>query len=119
MPENEAPNTHPVTETVKASDVRQRFAELVNRVHRGETRVLIEKSGIPAAVLISARDYERFEYLLAERARRSAVFDRIADGFEGVDPDEVEHEARKAVMQTRAERRVEPESGHAGTRRAS
>ena len=38
----------PTTETMRISDVRGQLNKLVNRVYRKETRVVVEKSGIPA-----------------------------------------------------------------------
>lgn len=42
-------NDTPTTETMKISDVRAELNKLVNRVYRHETRVIVEKSGTPAA----------------------------------------------------------------------
>ena len=39
----------PITETMKISEVKQQLNSLVNRVYRHETRVMVEKSGIPVA----------------------------------------------------------------------
>ncbi len=49
----------PMTQTINASDARQHWSELLNKVFRKETRVIIEKSGIPVAAIISAEDLER------------------------------------------------------------
>ncbi len=46
----------PVTETMKISEVKQQLNRLVNRVYRHETRVMVEKSGIPVAGIVSAED---------------------------------------------------------------
>jgi prevent-host-death family protein len=54
-------STPPTTETMKISDVKQGLNALVNRIYRRETRVLIEKSGIPVAAIVSARDLQRLE----------------------------------------------------------
>lgn len=103
MAEKRSRSSGPKTETVKASEARQRFAELVNKVHRGEARVLIEKSGMPAAVLISADDYRRFRWMEQARDEEFAAVDRIADAFKDEDPEEIEHEALKAVKEVRAD----------------
>jgi prevent-host-death family protein len=44
----------PVIETINASAARQHWSELLNRVFKGETRVLVEKSGNRVAAVISA-----------------------------------------------------------------
>jgi len=46
----------PVTQTMSASETRQNFSDVVNRVYRGEERVVIERSGIPVAAVVSAQD---------------------------------------------------------------
>src|SRR6266852_947780 len=37
----------PTTQTMKASQARQEWSQILNRVFRKQTRVLVEKSGIP------------------------------------------------------------------------
>ena len=43
------------TETIvmSASEVREHFSEVVNRVARGEGRVIVEKHGAPAVAVVS------------------------------------------------------------------
>ncbi len=55
------------SEIIKASEARQQWSQILNRVFRGETRVLVEKSGIPGAAIISADDLERFTIWEAQR----------------------------------------------------
>jgi len=63
----DVPERSPETETINASEARRQWSRLVNRVFRGETRILIEKSGIPVAAIISAEDLQYFRRLEAER----------------------------------------------------
>jgi len=42
----------PATDIVGAADAKQRFDELVDRVGRTRTRVLIERDGAPAAAIV-------------------------------------------------------------------
>lgn len=93
------------TQTVNATAARQQFSELVNRVFRRETRVLIEKSGIPVAAIISADDLAKLARLEAERERDFAVLDEVGRAFQDVPPAEVEREVAKAVTSARAGRR--------------
>jgi prevent-host-death family protein len=46
-------------QTVPASLARQKLGELVNRVYRRQARIIVEKSGIPVAALVSLADLER------------------------------------------------------------
>jgi prevent-host-death family protein len=48
-----------MTKTIKASDARQQFSQLLNEVFREESRVVVEKSGIPVAAIIPAKDLQR------------------------------------------------------------
>lgn len=52
-----------MTQTVKISDARNNLSRLVNEVFRGNIRVLVEKTGIPVAALVSAADLERLQDL--------------------------------------------------------
>lgn len=100
MPERER-----TMQTVNATAARQQFSELVNRVFRREARVLIEKSGIPVAAIISADDLEKLGRLEAERERDFAVLDEVGRAFQDVPPAVIEREVAKAVRSVRSERR--------------
>ncbi|MDO8673686.1 MAG: type II toxin-antitoxin system prevent-host-death family antitoxin [Dehalococcoidia bacterium] len=91
----------PTTQTMKASEAREQFSQLLNRVFRRETRVLVEKSGIPVAAIISPDDLKRFNLIEEERAERFKVLDESWKAFEGVSPESVEMEAAKAVASAR------------------
>ncbi len=97
----------PVTETMKISEVRGQLNTLVNRVYRKETRVLVEKSGIPVAALVSTDDLQRLNQLDAEREADFAVIDEMRTAFKDVPPEEIEREAARALAEVRAEIRAE------------
>lgn len=48
---------------MKISDVRAQYHALSNRVYRGEIRVIIEKSGIQVAAIVSPEDMKTLERL--------------------------------------------------------
>lgn len=96
----------PVTQTVKASEARQNFSQLLNQVFRGEDRIVVEKSGIPVAALISAKDLARLEWLEDERARSFAIIDEIREAFKDVPDEELEREVDKAVADARRKHRA-------------
>ena len=100
----------PVTQTMSASEIRQHFSDVVNRVYRGEARVVIERSGIPVAAVISARDFERFQEFERRRDADFAIIDEIRAAFAGVPEEELEREAAKAVAEARAELREKREA---------
>ncbi len=106
--------THtPPTETVmKLTDTKQQLSQVINRVARGETRVVVEKSGLPVAVIISTEEYRKFMER-EEAAARKALFDAfttISRAFADVPDDELERELAKAQTQARAELRAEREA---------
>jgi prevent-host-death family protein len=45
-------------EKVKATDARTQWSQLLNRVFRTRSRVVIEKSGIPVAAIVPIADYK-------------------------------------------------------------
>jgi prevent-host-death family protein len=91
------------TQTMKITDVKNQLSNLVNRVYRNETRIIVEKSGIPVAAIISARDLKRFSNLEEERAERFKIIDEIREAFKDVDPEEIERETDRIIAEIRAE----------------
>jgi prevent-host-death family protein len=102
----------PAETTMKLTDTKQQFSQVVNRVARGEARVVVEKSGLPVAAIISAEEYRRFkdqERRAAREALREA-FTRLSEAFKDVPDDELERELAKAQAEVRAEMRAEREA---------
>ena len=84
--------TEPMTQTIAASEARQQFSQLLNQVFRREKRIVIEKSGVPVAALVSADDLEQLRRFEEQRREDFAVLDRAHRA--GVDIDvgvELEH----------------------------
>lgn len=98
-----------MTQTMKISEVRGQFNNLVNRVYRKETRVVVEKSGIPVAGIVSADDLRRLDRLDQERAERFSVIDEMRAAFRDVPADEIEREASRSLADVRAEQRKQQE----------
>jgi prevent-host-death family protein len=94
-----------MTKTIKASVARQQFSQLLNDVFRRENRVLVEKSGIPVAAIISAQDYQRLTRLEAERNNDFAILDEMREAFKDVPAEEIEQEVAKALSAVRKEQR--------------
>jgi prevent-host-death family protein len=99
---------------MKLTDTKQQLSQVVNRVARGETRVIVEKSGLPVAAIISTEEYQQFKLAKAERDTRreqlKEMLTRISDAFADVPVDELERQVDKAVQEVRAERRAEREA---------
>ena len=100
------PDQQPMTETMKISEVKQQFNRLVNRVYRHETRVMVEKSGIPVAGIVSAEDLRRLDRLDHERADRFKILEEFGEAFEDVPADELEREVARALAAVRAARQA-------------
>lgn len=90
-----------MTQVMKASEVRQQWSQLLNKVFRDQTRVVVEKSGIPVAAVISAEDLERFTQLEEQRKERFKALDRMREAFKDVSPQELEREVNRAVTEVR------------------
>src|SRR5680860_788856 len=87
----------PVETRMNLTDTKQHFSQVVNEVARGNSRVVVEKSGLPVAAIISAEEYHRFLALDAERQARFAAMGRISDAFAEVPVEKLEAEVDHAV----------------------
>ena len=92
-----------MTQTMKISEVKTQFSSLVNRVYRRETRVVVEKRGIPVAALVSTADLARLDHLDKERADRFKVLDEMRAAFKDVPPEETERETDRITAEIRSE----------------
>ncbi len=97
----------PVTQVINVTEARQKWSQLLNKVFRRETRVIVEKSGIPVAAIISVQDLERFNRLEDQRRRDFAVLHEMREAFKDVPPEEIEREVAKALAEVREEMREE------------
>lgn len=96
----------PDPEVMKISDVKQQLSSVVDHVYRDGARVLIEKSGIPVAAVVSIED---LRWLRERQARRDAnwkVLTEFSRKFADVPDDELEREVERALADVRAERRA-------------
>lgn len=90
-------------EIMSASDVRQNFGSVVNRVARGEGRIVVEKHGSPAVGIVSIEDVRRLRQMDSRLAERRAFVDSVRRRFQDADPDEIEREITKAFEEIREE----------------
>ncbi len=91
----------PMTQTLNITTARSQLSDLVNQVFRRESRVIIEKSGIPVAALVSAEDVARLEEFERQREEDSAFLDEIQAKFIEVPLEEHEREVARAVREAR------------------
>ena len=92
----------PATRTMKISDVKARLSSLVNEVYRKETRVLIEKAGIPVAALVSVGDLERLTRLDREWAAGTRALQEFSAAFQDVPVAELEERVAQIIAEGRA-----------------
>jgi prevent-host-death family protein len=104
----------PKTQIMKASDARAQWSELLDRVTRRETRVLVEKSGVPVAAIVSATDLARLTQLEQEREQRlDAALGRMRTAFSDV-PEEQLTEEVAAIIDARRSLQENPAASKTG-----
>jgi prevent-host-death family protein len=99
----------PMTQTMKISEVKNRLSSLVNEVYRKETRVLVEKAGIPVAALVSADDLRRLTQLDRAWNERTKAIERFSQAFADVSTAEAEAEVARIIAERRQRRAAEAE----------
>jgi prevent-host-death family protein len=57
----------PIQRSIRVTEVRNHLASVLNRVFRGEEQLVIEKSGVPVAAIISMTDYEQYRRYRAQQ----------------------------------------------------
>ena len=90
---------------MKASDVRSNWSQLLNKVFRGETDVVVEKSGIPVAAIVSAQDYEQLQRIKQQRKKDFALLREIRTAFTDQTPEQISEGVEQSIMEARAERK--------------
>jgi prevent-host-death family protein len=101
----------PVTETINVTEARRGWSRLLDRVFKREARVIVEKSGIPVAAIISIQEYEFFLDMKARREERFKILDEMRAAFADVPPEEIEREVAKAIAEGRAENCAHEQAG--------
>ncbi len=95
----------PVLKTVTASEAREQWSALLNSVFERQARVIVEKSGIPMAAIISAHDLEQLNRAEERRRADVALLDASQAAFVGI-PDEIlDRTVSAALDQVRAQHR--------------
>jgi prevent-host-death family protein len=95
----------PMTKTLKASEARQQFSELLNQVFKGETRVLVEKSGIPVAAIVSASDLNKLQQLESQQSERFKLLKRLRAGFADLSEEQIQREVTEIIEKQRQQER--------------
>ena len=88
-----------MTEHMGAREARARFADLLGNVHYGGQVIIVERSGKPMVAVIPV---EMYEQVIAERAARFQVLDRIRSRVPDVPAEEVAQDVAEAIEAVRA-----------------
>jgi prevent-host-death family protein len=96
---------NPQTRTMPITEVKRKLSRIADEAQRGHARVIIEKSGVPTAALVSVEDLERLSQLDHERSERWQLFEALRAPFRGVPAEEIEREAAEDMSEVRAEKR--------------
>jgi prevent-host-death family protein len=95
----------PMTKTLKASEARQQFSELLNQVFKGETRVLVEKSGIPVAAIVSPTDLNKLQQLESQQSERFKLLERLRTGFADLSEEQIQRAVTEIIEKQRQQER--------------
>jgi len=104
----------PNTKILKASDARSQWSQVLNQVFRRESRVIVEKSGIPVAAIISAEDLAELTRLEQQREEDFKALDATRAAFADVPDEELEREIAKALASVRGRRRAQEQRPQRG-----
>jgi len=92
-------------QVVEVTDIGDRLDDLLDRVKREETRVIVQRDGVAVAVaaLVSSDELARMERVDTEREARFRVVAEVRSAFNDLSADEIDREADRAVAKLRAE----------------
>ena len=93
------------TETIERQDAQANWPAILDRVRRGETRVLVLDGDAPIAAVISPVDFDLFQRWDAKRRQAFKILDEIGERFKDVPDEEIAREVTRAIAEARAENR--------------
>src|SRR5713226_7837588 len=93
----------PVTETMKASEARGQWSQVLDRVYRKQARVLVEKNGVPVAAIVSAGDLEQLRRIEEAETR---TLERMRAAFADKTEDEIMNDVTQVIERVRQEQRA-------------
>lgn len=95
-------------QTIKASDVRSNWSQLLNKVFSGETEVVVEKSGIPVAAIVSTQDYKKLQQIKQKQKKDFAFLNEIRTAFKNQRSDQIEKGIQESIVLARTENKRYP-----------
>jgi len=86
---------------IPAVEARTHLGDIMKRSFKKGERFIVEKSGIPMIVILSADEYTR---LIQEREERFKIFDKIRAKAPNIPSEEVDEDIQKAIQAVRKKR---------------
>ncbi len=91
-----------MTQTLSATDVRSNWSQLLKKIFLGETEILVEKSGIPVAAIVSAQDYNKLLQIKKRSEEDLIVVNEIRAAFADQTPEQIDQGIKESLTQVRA-----------------
>lgn len=104
----------PMTQTINATDIRAKWSTVVNQVARKQTRILVEKSGVPVVAIVSADDLAQLQALEEQRAERRRLLATMRERFADRTEEQIAAEVARVVAQVREAPRQAPTTSAPG-----
>lgn len=92
-----------MTQTLKASNIRSNWSQVLNKVFRGETEVLIEKSGIPVAAIVSTQDFQKLQQIKQQQEKDFTLINDIRTAFKDQSLEQINKGVEQSIKKARAE----------------
>jgi prevent-host-death family protein len=100
-----ATRPRPVEKVMSVADTEQHFSEVLGEVARGESYVVVEKSGAPVAAIISQRELEEYRRLKDRDDEDGERIEKNLRAFSDAFRDVPEEEFQRALQEARREYR--------------
>lgn len=102
----------PVEKIMNVTDTKQQFSKVLNEVARGESYVVVEKSGAPVAAIISQRELEEYRQLRdRDQANRERLHQSMMEFSRRLE-DIPEAELERVLAEARREYREKTDREH-------
>lgn len=90
--------------TMNVSEARRQFSDILNTVYRDNTRVVVEKNGIPVAAIVPLEVNDLAEKREANRRELVRFLGRSRSAFEDASDEEIEREIELARADIKREK---------------
>ena len=93
---------HAAIEHLDADETSRPLSDMLARVERNQSRVLVERGGAAVAAIISVNDLAQLEAVERGREERFAGLSRISRAFANVPLEELEQEVERSIREGRS-----------------